>query len=134
MLNAALAEAQANLTMAEARSRQAALNLSHTEIRAPFDGVIGNKTVALGDYLQPGTQIMAVVPLAQVYILANYKETQITNIRPGQKVDVDVDAFPNLQSHRHGSTASPPTAARNSRCCRPTTRPAISPRSCSACR
>jgi membrane fusion protein (multidrug efflux system) len=97
VLNAALAEAQANLTMAEARSRQATLNLSHTEIRAPFDGVIGDKTVALGDYLQPGTQIMAVVPLSQVYILANYKETQITNIRPGQKVDVDVDAFPNLK-------------------------------------
>ena len=97
VLNADLAQAEASLTQAEARTQQAALNLSHTDIRAPFDGVVGDKTVALGDYLQPGTQIMAVVPLSQVYVLANYKETQITNIRPGQQVDVDVDAFPGLK-------------------------------------
>jgi membrane fusion protein, multidrug efflux system len=97
VLDADLAQAQASLKLADARTRQATLNLSHTDIRAPFDGVVGDKTVALGDYLQPGTQIMAVVPLSQVYILANYKETQITNIRPGQTVDVSVDAFPNLK-------------------------------------
>ncbi|HTJ90914.1 MAG TPA: HlyD family secretion protein [Acidocella sp.] len=97
VLNADLAQAQANLKLAEVRAQQAALNLSHTDIRAPFDGVVGDKTVALGDYLQPGTQIMAIVPLSEVYILANYKETQITNIRPGEPVDVDVDAFPNLK-------------------------------------
>jgi membrane fusion protein, multidrug efflux system len=97
VLNADLAQAQASLTQAEARAQQAALNLSHTAIRAPFDGVVGNKTVTVGDYLQTGTQIMAIVPLNQVYILANYKETQITNIRPGQTVSVDVDAFPNLK-------------------------------------
>ena len=97
VLDADLAQAQANLKLAEVRTQQAALNLSHTEIRAPFDGMVGNKTVALGDYLQPGTQIMAVVPMAQVYVLANYKETQITDIRPGEKVDVDVDAFPGLK-------------------------------------
>ena len=97
VLNADLAEAEASLKQAEVRAQQAALNLSHTDIRAPFDGVVGDKTVAVGDYLQAGTQIMAVVPLSQVYVLANYKETQITNIRPGQQVDVDVDAFPNLK-------------------------------------
>jgi membrane fusion protein (multidrug efflux system) len=97
VLNADLAQAEASLKQAEARIQMAALNLSHTDIRAPFDGVVGDKTVALGDYLQTGTQIMAVVPMNQVYVLANYKETQITNIRPGQQVDVDVDAFPNLK-------------------------------------
>ncbi len=97
VLNADLAQAQASLQQAEDRARQAALNLSHTEIRAPFDGVVDNKTVAVGDYLQTGTQIMAIVPLDQVYVLANYKETQITNIRPGQTVSVAVDAFPNLK-------------------------------------
>jgi membrane fusion protein (multidrug efflux system) len=97
VLNATLAQADASLAQAVARTAEAALNLSHTKIRAPFDGIVGNKTVALGDYLQAGTQIMAIVPLSQVYVLANYKETQITNIRPGQPVTLNVDAFPNLK-------------------------------------
>ena len=90
VLNAVLAADQA-------RAAQAQLNLSHTEIRAPFDGVVGNKTVAVGDYLQPGAQIMAVVPLDQVYVIANYKETQITPVKPGQKVRLTVDGFPDLK-------------------------------------
>ncbi len=98
---------RAGLTRDEARMAQARLNLSHTRIVAPFDGVVGNKTVAVGDYLQPGAQIMAVVPLSQVYIVANYKETQITNIRPGQKVDVTVDAFPNLKVTGHVDSIFP---------------------------
>jgi membrane fusion protein (multidrug efflux system) len=97
VLNAALAQAIASLGQSTARTAQAALDLSHTKIRAPFDGIVGNKTVALGDYLQTGTQIMAIVPLSQVYVLANYKETQITNIRPGQHVTLGVDAFPALK-------------------------------------
>ncbi len=96
VLNAELAQAQAGLAQSQARVAQASLDLSHTQIIAPFDGVVGNKSVAVGDYLQPGTQIMAVVPLNQVYVTANYKETQITHIEPGQKVDVDVDGYPNL--------------------------------------
>ena len=90
VLNAVLAADQA-------RAAQAQLDLSHTEIRAPFDGVVGNKTVAVGDYLQPGAQIMAVVPLNQVYVIANYKETQITPVKPGQKVRLTVDGFPDLK-------------------------------------
>ncbi len=97
VLNAALAQAKASLSQANARVAQARLNLGHTDIRAPFDGIVGNKTVAVGDYLQAGTQIMAVVPLSRVYVLANYKETQITNVQPGQKVSLVVDAFPNLK-------------------------------------
>lgn len=81
----------------KAREVQAQLNLSHTQIRAPFDGVVGNKSVTAGNYLQPGAQIMAIVPLSQVYIIANYKETQITDVHPGQKVDVTVDGFPDLK-------------------------------------
>ena len=90
VLNAVLAQDQA-------RAAQATLDLSHTEIRAPFDGVVGNKTVAVGDYLTPGAQIMAVVPLDQVYVIANYKETQITPVKPGQKVRLTVDGFPDLK-------------------------------------
>lgn len=90
VLNAVLAQDQA-------RVAQAQLDLSRTEIRAPFDGVIGNKSVTVGNFLTPGAQIMAVVPLGQVYVIANYKETQITNIRPGQKVRLAVDGFPDLK-------------------------------------
>jgi len=72
---------------------RAARDLSFTEIRAPFDGVIGNKAVEVGQYVQPGTRLLAVVPLDKVYVDANYKETQLADIAPGQKVDVAVDAF-----------------------------------------
>jgi len=96
VLNAQLAQANASLAQARAKATQAALDLSHTEIVAPFNGVVGNKTVAAGDFVQPGTEIMAIVPLREVYVLANYKETQITNIWPGQKVSIAVDGFPDL--------------------------------------
>jgi membrane fusion protein (multidrug efflux system) len=99
-LDAAKAEVgvlNATLAQDEAHAAQARLDLSHTKIRAPFDGVIGNKAVTVGNFLTPGAQIMAVVPLAQVYVIANYKETQITNIRPGQKVRLTVDGFPDLK-------------------------------------
>ncbi len=96
VLNAQAAEAAAGLTQAQARATQASLDLGHTKIIAPFDGVIANKTIAEGDYLQPGTQIMAVVPLTQVYVQANYKETQITRIQPGQPVTIGVDGYPDL--------------------------------------
>jgi membrane fusion protein (multidrug efflux system) len=97
VLNAEVQQAEASMAQAKAKATQAALDLSHTQIVAPFNGVVGNKTVAAGDYLQPGTQIMAIVPLRQVYVLANYKETQITNIWPGQKVRITVDGFPDLK-------------------------------------
>jgi len=69
-------------------------DLAFTEIRAPADGVIGNKAVELGTFVQPGARLAALVPLANVHIDANFKETQIANLRPGQKVHVEVDAFP----------------------------------------
>jgi len=72
---------------------RAARDLSFAEIRAPFDGVIGNKAVEVGQYVQPGTRLLAVVPLDKVYVDANFKETQLADISPGQKVEVSVDAF-----------------------------------------
>jgi membrane fusion protein (multidrug efflux system) len=97
VLNSELAQAKAALAQSVARTQQAALDLSHTQIRAPFDGVVSNKTVAAGDYLQTGTQVMAIVPVNQVYVTANYKETQLTGILPGQPVTVAVDSFPDLK-------------------------------------
>jgi membrane fusion protein (multidrug efflux system) len=96
VLNAQLTQAAASVEQARAKATQAALDLSHTEIVAPFNGVVGDKTVAAGDFVSPGTELMAIVPLRDVYVLANYKETQITNIWPGQKVTIAVDGFPDL--------------------------------------
>ena len=97
VLNAEIAQAKASLAQAYAKAQQAALDLSHCQVRAPYDGVVGNKTVAVGDYLQAGTQVMAVVPLDQVYVTANYKETQLSRVLPGQPVTVEVDTYPSLK-------------------------------------
>lgn len=81
---------RAELVTAKAKAER---DLSFTEIRAPFDGVVGNKAVELGQYAQPGVRLLALVALGSVYVDANYKETQLADIRPGQKVDVEVDAL-----------------------------------------
>jgi membrane fusion protein (multidrug efflux system) len=69
-------------------------DLSFTVIRAPIDGVIGNRAVQTGDYLQPGQRLASVVPLDDVYVDANFKETQLARLRPGQPVRISVDALP----------------------------------------
>ena len=61
--------------------------VANTTIVAPVDGVVGNRSLRVGQYVQAGTQLMAVVPLKAVYVVANYKETQLTDVRPGQPVD-----------------------------------------------
>ncbi|MFZ1962587.1 MAG: HlyD family secretion protein, partial [Roseiarcus sp.] len=68
-------------------------DLSFTEIRAPFDGVVGNKAVEVGQYALSGTRLLALVPLTSAYVDANFKETQLGSIRPGQKVDLAVDSY-----------------------------------------
>jgi len=78
------------LVTAEAKAER---DLSFTEIRAPFDGVVGNKAAVVGQYAMPGTRLLAVVPTQSAYVNANFKETQLDAIRPGQKVDVAVDSF-----------------------------------------
>lgn len=72
---------------------QAKRNLYFTEIRAPFNGIVGNKSVQVGDYVTPGKRIAAVVPLDQVYVDANLKETQLPGVEPGETATVSVDAL-----------------------------------------
>ena len=92
-LNAQLAEANATLQHNQAVLDQAELNLGYTVLRAPVDGVVGARELRVGLYVQPGMQLLAVVPLAQTYIVANYKETQLADVEPGQPVSIDVDTF-----------------------------------------
>jgi membrane fusion protein, multidrug efflux system len=104
---AQLAQAKATLAQQQAAERQAALNLGYTTIVAPFDGVIGVRTATVGPYVEPGAQLMAVVPLRQVYITANYKETELTDVRSGQPVTIEVDTFPGAVVHGYVASLAP---------------------------
>jgi membrane fusion protein (multidrug efflux system) len=115
----------------QAQLKDAQNQLGYVEC-APADGRIGKRTVEVGQRVQPGQQLAAIVE-PEVWIVANFKETQLERMKPGQKVHVKLDAFPG-QELRPRSTASRRPRAPASRCCRRTTPPATSPRSCSACR
>jgi membrane fusion protein (multidrug efflux system) len=94
VLKSTLAKAQATLLQQQAAVHQAELNLGYTTITSPVDGTVGARTLRVGQYVQAGTQLMAVVPLSAVYVTANYKETQLTSVQPGQPVTIGVDTFP----------------------------------------
>jgi membrane fusion protein, multidrug efflux system len=94
VLLAKLAGAQARRDRSQAVEQRAALDLSYATITAPIDGVVASRTVRLGQYVQAGTQLTALVPLQDVYVTANFKETQLTGVRAGELVRVRVDTFP----------------------------------------
>ena len=94
VLDAQLGKARAELSLSQAALRQAELNLGYTTITSPIEGVVGERTLRVGQYVQAATQLMAVVPLQAVYIVANYKETQLTDVRPGQPVAITWIHFP----------------------------------------
>ena len=101
------AQATAQLERARAVAQQAELNLSYTEITAPVEGTVGARSLRVGQYVQAGTQLMAVVPLDAVYVVANFKETQLTHVRPGQPVELHVDSFRNRTLRGHVDSLSP---------------------------
>jgi membrane fusion protein, multidrug efflux system len=93
VLKAQRSAAEATVRSDEAQREQAKLNLSYTQIRAPIDGVVGERSVQVGNYVGPGTTLMTVVPLDQVYIEANYLEVNLLHVRSGQPVTVHLDAY-----------------------------------------
>jgi membrane fusion protein (multidrug efflux system) len=95
-----VAQARAQVAQAEAAVRQAELDLSYTRILAPVSGHVTEKAVAVGDYVVPGQELMAIVPNT-LYVTANFKETDLAVIRPGQPVDIQVDAYPGLVFKGH---------------------------------
>ncbi len=107
LLKAELAQAKAALAHDVAVQHQAELNLSYATIMAPVDGVVGNRTLRVGQFVQAGTQLMSVVPTSSAYVIANYKETQLTDVRAGQPVDIDVDMFPGRVYHGHVDSLAP---------------------------
>jgi membrane fusion protein (multidrug efflux system) len=87
--------------------RQAEITLSYTKLVAPVDGTVGARSIRVGQFVAAGTQLMAVVPLQDVYVVANFKETQLTNVRDGAPVDVTIDGFPGVHLSGHVDSVSP---------------------------
>ena len=107
LLKAEIAQAVAASSRAEAIERQAELNLGYTTITAPIDGVVGNRTLRTGQFVQAGTQLMSLVPASGAYIIANYKETQLTTVHEGQSVAIAVDMFPGKVVRGHVDSLAP---------------------------
>jgi membrane fusion protein (multidrug efflux system) len=107
VLKAEVEQAEAGLGRAQAGAKQAELNFAYTSIAAPVDGVVGARTLRIGQYVQAGTPLMAVAPIASAYVVANYKETQLTDVRAGQKVAVEIDAYPGRVFRGHVDSLAP---------------------------
>lgn len=108
---AAVESAKAQVELANAMFDTAKLRLSYTRIYAPEDGRVTRKNVEPGNYVQTGAALMAIVP-DEVWIVANYKETQLHHMRPGQPVDIHVDAYPSLKVHGKVDSIQAGTGAR----------------------
>jgi membrane fusion protein (multidrug efflux system) len=101
----------ADLDATKATLASVKLKLGYTKITAPFDGVVGERQVQPGDYVNIGTNLINVVPLPKVYVIANYKETQLTHVAPGQPVEITVDSFPREKLRGKVERIAPATGA-----------------------
>jgi membrane fusion protein (multidrug efflux system) len=97
------------LAHAEAALEQAKLNLSYTEIRAPIDGKVGRRSARVGAFVTPGAPLLAIVPLSEAYIDANFQENQLARMRPGDTVRIKVDSFPGVVIRGHVDSLAPAT-------------------------
>ncbi len=111
VLRAQKIEAERAVSQAEAARDLAQQALDDTKIYAPFDGVIGNRSVQTGALVQPGEQLLVLVPLPGVYVVANFKETQIEHMAHGQKVRLEIDAFPDAGLTGRVESFAPATGA-----------------------
>jgi len=103
--------AAAGLDKAKAVLERAGIDLADTVIRAPTDGVVGDRGVRLGQYTEQGTRLMTIVPTSRVYVIANFKETQVGDLQPGEHVSVRVDAYPDMEVTGIVDSLSPGTGA-----------------------
>jgi membrane fusion protein, multidrug efflux system len=104
-------EEEAKLQQARANLQLAKNDLDNTVIRAPVAGVAGNRAGQVGQYVKPGTQLLSLVPLPHIYVTANFKETQLTRMRPGQVALVSVDAYPDVTLKGRVESFAPGTGA-----------------------
>lgn len=111
ILQASIKQARADIAASQASVDQARLNLSYTIITAPIDGSVGQRSARQGAWVAAGTRLMAVVPLQQTYVVANFLETQLGNIQSGQPVSVEVDALPGVRLRGHVDSIAPATGS-----------------------
>ncbi|HTY62476.1 MAG TPA: HlyD family secretion protein [Acidobacteriota bacterium] len=102
----------ARVKQAQAALDQAELNMQYTEVRAPIDGIVSERKVELGQYVQVGQPLLALVPLHNVWVTANYKENQLKDMQPGQKAVISVDAYGGRKYKGHVDSLSAATGAR----------------------
>ena len=110
-LTAQIAQAHAQLEAAQASARQSRLDLQDTLVRSTLAGRVGDRTVRVGQYAQPGTRMMTIVPVQSVYLSANFKETQIGRMRAGQHASIHVDALPDADLHGVVESFAPGTGS-----------------------
>jgi membrane fusion protein, multidrug efflux system len=111
-IRARAASAAARVQQAEAAVKQAQLNLQYTIVKSPIKGIVSKKTAEPGQVVQPGQPLMTVIPLDQVWITANFKETQLEEMRAGQRVTVEVDAYGGREFNGKVDSISAATGAR----------------------
>jgi len=110
-LQAQIAQAQAQGRNARAQLTAAEVNVGSTLVRASIAGRVGDLSARAGQFVQPGQRLMSIVPIRQLYIEANFKETQLALMRQGQPVHISVDALPGLDLHGHVASLAPGTGA-----------------------
>lgn len=110
-LNAQVSQARAQLEAAQASARQSKLDLDDTVIRSSLPGRVGDRTVRVGQYAQPGTRMLTVVPIEGMYLTANFKETQIGRMHAGQHASIRIDALPDTELHGVVESFAPGTGA-----------------------
>ena len=104
--------AGARVVQAKTALRQAQLNLEYATIRAPVAGVVSKRTVEIGQIVQPGQPLLAVVALEDIWVTANFKETQLRNMRPGQKTTISVDAYGGRKYEGHVDSIAAATGSK----------------------
>ncbi len=112
IMRARAASAEAKVVQARAALAQAQLDLDHTTVKAPGSGYVSKKTVEVGQVVQPGQPLLAIVPLDDIWVTANFKESQLRKIRAGQRAMVAVDAYGGRRYQGHVDSISPATGAR----------------------
>lgn len=111
VLNAQEEQARASLAWAEAALQLAEIDEANAVIRAPKSGVVGNVSIREGEYASTGRQMMALVPVEEAYVVANFKETQVARIRAGEKVRIEIDAYPGVELSGVVDSLSPASGA-----------------------